>query len=44
MRIAIAYHSGSGHTRRLVEIVSEALAALGAEVAGVDVEAMGEHG
>ena len=40
MRIAIAFHSGSGHTRRLAEIVSETLAGLGAGVDCVDVEAI----
>ncbi|MCB1953998.1 MAG: flavodoxin family protein, partial [Rhodocyclaceae bacterium] len=41
-RIAIPFHTGSGHTLRLVEIVAEALEALGAEVARIDVETMGD--
>lgn len=42
MLIAIAYHSGSGHTKRLVEIFAGELAVLGADVADVEVERMGE--
>ncbi|MEZ5714710.1 MAG: flavodoxin family protein [Paracoccaceae bacterium] len=42
MRIAIAFHSGSGHTRRLTEIVAAELTALGAAVDCVDVEQMAE--
>lgn len=39
--IVVSYHSGSGHTRRLVEIFAEELAELGADVHLVDVEALG---
>jgi NAD(P)H dehydrogenase (quinone) len=41
MKIAIAYHSGSGHTARLVGVMAEAFETLGAEVAHIEVEAMG---
>ncbi|MBU2981491.1 flavodoxin family protein [Lentibacter algarum] len=38
VEIVVSYHSGSGHTRRLVEVFSEALVELGAVVHVANVE------
>lgn len=44
MRVAMPYHSGSGHCARLVEIMAESFAELGADVAVIDVETIDAEG
>ena len=42
MKIAIAYHSGSGHTARLSRIMADTFTGLGAATSLIDVEDMGK--
>lgn len=44
MRVAVAYHSGSGHTTLLVETVVGALVGFGADAVAIDIDVIDDAG